>query len=73
MPGNNWIQSAIEANFAIAVFKDDQPLFDKAVERWKWRVKTYIYQKSDGDRPKNTPGKTDEEVEKIWKQKTSKT
>ena len=73
MPGNNWIQSAIEANFAIAVFKDDKVLFDKAVERWKFRVKTYIYQKTDGDKPVNTLGKSTQETEKIWKQSASGT
>ncbi len=73
MPGNNWIQSAIEANMAIAVFKDDKVLFDKAVERWKFRVKTYIYQKSDGDKPINTLGKTDEQMEKTWRQNAANT
>jgi hypothetical protein len=65
--GNNWIQSAIEAHFAIAVFKDDKVLFDKAVDRWKTRVKTYIYQTSDGLKPINTAGKTDAQMEIIWK------
>jgi hypothetical protein len=67
MPGNNWIQSSIEANMAIAVFKDDRPLFDTAIERWKTRVKTYIYQKSDGFKPINTVGKTDAQIATIWK------
>ncbi|MEO7309275.1 MAG: alginate lyase family protein [Chitinophagaceae bacterium] len=73
MPGNNWVQSAIEANFAIAVFKDDKPLFDKAVERWKTRVRTYIYESTDGDKPINTPGKSEKETENTWKQTTSGT
>ncbi len=65
--GNNWIQSAIEAHFAIAVFKDDKILFDKAVERWKTRVKTYIYQTTDGPKPINTLNKTDAQMEAIWR------
>ncbi|HEX7366598.1 MAG TPA: alginate lyase family protein [Pelobium sp.] len=73
MPGNNWIQSAIEANFAIAVFKDDKPLFDKAVERWKFRVKTYIYESSDGPTPIKTPGKSDEQMKDIWRQNAQST
>jgi hypothetical protein len=64
--GNNWIQSAIEAHFAIAVFKDDKALFDKAVERWKTRVKTYIYQTTDGPKPINTVGKTDAQMAALW-------
>jgi Alginate lyase len=65
--GNNWIQSAIEAHFAVAVFKDDKALFNQAVERWKTRVKTYIYQTSDGPKPINTVGKTDAQMASIWK------
>jgi hypothetical protein len=65
--GNNWIQSAIEAHFAIAVFKDDKILFENAIERWKTRVKTYIYQTSDGSKPINTLNKTDAQMAAIWK------
>lgn len=71
--GNNWIQSAIEAHFAIAVFKDDKVLFDKAVERWKTRVKTYIYQTTDGPKPINTQGKTDAQMAAIWRDEASST
>ena len=73
MPGNNWVQSSIEANFAIAVFKDDKALFDKAVERWKYRVRTYIYQKLDGEKPVGNTFKADSDVDKVWKSKTSGT
>lgn len=55
MPGNNWIQSAIEAHFAIAIFTDNRTEFNNAVARWKTRVKTYIYQKSDGATPLEYP------------------
>ena len=55
MPGNNWIQSAIEAHFAIAIFTDNRTEFNNAVGRWKTRVKTYIYQKSDGATPLEYP------------------
>ncbi|WP_169334015.1 Ig-like domain-containing protein [Cytophaga aurantiaca] len=55
MAGNNWIQSAIEAHFAIAIFTDNRAEFNNAVGRWKTRVKTYIYQKSDGATPLTYP------------------
>ena len=73
MPGNNWIQSAIEAHMAIAVFNDDRPLFNKAVDRWNQRVKTYLYQRSDGPKPVNTPGKSDEQMTSIWRMKAKST
>ncbi len=52
MPGNNWILSAIEAHIAIAIFKDDRIEFNKAVNRWKYRIRTYIYQTTDTDNAK---------------------
>ena len=67
MPGNNWVQSAIEAHMAIAIFTDDRPLFDRAVSRWRFRVKTYIYQTSDGPLPISSPGKTPAETVAIWR------
>lgn len=67
MPGNNWVLSSIEAHLAIAVFKDDKALFDKGIERWKVRTKTYIFQSSDGKTPLNIPNKTEAEVAKVWR------
>jgi hypothetical protein len=55
MPGNNWVQSAIEAHIAIAIFTDNRTEFNNAVARWKTRVKTYIYQKTDGATPLEYP------------------
>lgn len=73
MPGNNWIQSAIEAHMAIAIFTDDRALFEKAVSRWRFRVKTYIYQASDGPAPIGPPGKTPDQVARIWRQTSAGT
>lgn len=70
MPGNNWVLSAIEAHFAIAVFKDNRPLFNQAVERWKYRVKTYIYQSTDGQKPLVITGKSDGDMTNIWRSQT---
>ncbi|WP_018342726.1 Ig-like domain-containing protein [Cytophaga aurantiaca] len=55
MPGNNWVQSAIEAHLAISIFTDNRTEFNIAVSRWKTRVKTYIYQTTDGATPLDYP------------------
>ncbi len=73
MSGNNWIQSAIEAHIAIAVFKNDRVLFTKAVDRWKVRVKTYIYQDTDGPKPVSIPNKTETQTETIWRSTATST
>lgn len=73
MPGNNWIQSAIEAHIAIAVFKDDRVLFNQAVDRWKFRVKTYIYQDTDGPKPLTMPYKTESQTESTWRSTATST
>lgn len=73
MPGNNWIQSAIEAHLAMAVFKSDSVEFKEAVRRWNFRVTTYIYQTTDGTKPINTPGKTDARMAAIWRDNASAT
>lgn len=73
MPGNNWIQSAIEAHMAIAVFKDDRILFNQAVERWKFRVKTYIYQDTDGAFPITYGDRTESQIQSTWRSTASGT
>ena len=67
MPGNNWVMSSIEAHMAIAIFTDNRPLFKSAVERWRFRVKTYIYETSDGPVPIASPGKTPHQMTGIWR------
>jgi hypothetical protein len=46
----------IEAMLGIAVFTNDQALFDKAVSMWKKRVPAYVYLTSDGALPVPPPG-----------------
>ena len=67
MPGNDWVLSSIEAHMAIAIFTDNRLLFDRAVERWRFRVKTYIYETSDGPVPIASPGKTRQQMTGIWR------
>jgi len=52
----NWELSMIEGTMGIAVFTDDRPLFDHAVEMWHQRVPAYFYlEPLDGDHPKPAP------------------
>lgn len=67
MPPNNWILSALEAHMAIAVFTGDRDQLERAAERWRLRVKTYIYQAADGPKPIPPPGKTEDQTRRIWK------
>ncbi|MGW1339851.1 alginate lyase family protein [Kribbella sp. NPDC002412] len=48
----NWELIMMDAAIGIAVFLDDRPAFDKAIQIWRGRVPGYIYQKSDGPWPK---------------------
>lgn len=66
--GNNWMMSALEARLAIAVFQDDRPAFNAAVEKWKYRIRTYIYQTSDGATPVLATGFDLARTLRIWKQ-----
>jgi len=58
----NWELSMIEGTIGIAVFTDNRPLFNHAVQMWHERVPAYFYyQPIDGDHPQPLPrtsGKT---------------
>lgn len=49
--GNNWDLTMIDATMAIAVFTDDQALFDHSLGMWQGSVPAYIYLNSDGPLP----------------------
>jgi hypothetical protein len=66
-PANNWMMSAVQARLAIAVFQNDSTAFNNAIERWKFRVKTYIYQTSDGAEPILPPAFTRARIRNVWK------
>jgi len=51
----NWELSMIDGLFGIAVFNDDQALFDHAVTFWQQRVPSYFYYHTDGSMPKPPP------------------
>ena len=57
-PGTNgnWELVMIEAAAAIAVFLDDGPAFDRALQMWRRRVPAYFYLSGDGRLPVPPPG-----------------
>jgi hypothetical protein len=55
----NWELIMMEAATGIAVFLDDRASFDRAVARFRERIKAYIYLSSDGPLPVAPPGETD--------------
>lgn len=70
-PNNNWMMSSVEARLAIAVFQDDTTAFDDAIDKWRLRIKTYLYQSSDGSVPIVSPNVTSGQSSSIWKQGTN--
>ena len=66
-PANNWMMSSVEARLAIAVFQNDRPAFDAAIVKWKERIKTYIYQTTDGSQPIIPAGGTRSWSDGQWK------
>ncbi len=55
----NWELIMMEAATGIAVFLDDRASWDRALARFRERVKAYIYLASDGPLPVAPPGETD--------------
>jgi len=51
----NWELSMIDTMFGIAVFTNNQSLYDHAVEFWNQRVPSYFYYHTDGDKPVPAP------------------
>jgi hypothetical protein len=72
-PSNNWMMSAIEARLAIAVFQNDRTAFNAAVAKWKERIKTYIYQTTDGATPIPPAGESNAFVTQRWKEDRTST
>lgn len=54
-PNGNWDLIAVNAMMAIAVFLDDETLFDTAVQRWRVRLPAFIYHSADGPNPVPPP------------------
>ena len=72
-PSNNWTMSQIEARLAVGVFQNDRTYFDAAVEKWKRRIKTYIYQTTDGPFPVTVPGQTRDWTIRLWHDRNNRT
>lgn len=67
LPANNWIMSVIEARLAMAVYEEDEALFEQSIADWKMRVPTYIYLSSDGPTPREDPTLEEGKTESVWK------
>jgi hypothetical protein len=52
----NWELSMMEAAIGIAVFLEDRSAYDRAVAKFRTRVKAFIYLTSDGAYPLAAPG-----------------
>jgi hypothetical protein len=52
----NWELTAIDALSGIAVFLEDQALFEQALSMWRARLPAYVYLTSDGPTPVLPPG-----------------
>ncbi|MDP9796862.1 hypothetical protein J2S43_005374 [Catenuloplanes nepalensis] len=61
----NWELIMMEAATGIAVFLDDRATWDRAVERFRGRIKAYIYLESDGTLPVAPPGETNVPEERL--------
>ncbi len=66
----NWRSTGIEALFYIAIFTENQGLFETCTRLWKDHIVASIYLESDGVRPRLLPNwtrvPTDEEVNQQW-------
>ncbi|MFF3643138.1 alginate lyase family protein [Streptomyces sp. NPDC002564] len=65
----NWDLVMADATMSMAVFLDDHPTFEKAVQHFRARVPAYFYLESDGKLPVSPKGSgidTAAELKKYW-------
>jgi hypothetical protein len=62
----NWDAVMIEVMFSIAVFDDNQALFDEAVTRFRKRLPAYIYASADGPVPLLPDPSATQDLIKFW-------
>jgi hypothetical protein len=70
----NWELIMMDAAVGISVFLDDHASFDKAIDKWRARVRAYIYLTSDGPLPFPPPGGTKDTTEELidyWQGQTT--
>ncbi len=72
-PHNNWVMASIEAQMAVAIFQDDQSAYDDAIQMWKDRIITYIFQSSDGSQPIPPSGESQSWTNLQWHDGTNRT
>ncbi|OKI89249.1 alginate lyase family protein [Micromonospora sp. CB01531] len=64
----NWDLIMLDAATGIAVFLDDRAAFDKALDKWRGRLRAYVYLSTDGPLPKAPPGEalTKRQIIEYW-------
>jgi hypothetical protein len=62
----NWDAVMIEVMISLAVFDDNQALFDKAVIRYNKRLPAYIYAKEDGPVPVKPDSSLTKSIADLW-------
>ncbi|WP_233604711.1 alginate lyase family protein [Micromonospora sp. HM5-17] len=70
----NWELSMMEAVLGIAVFLEDQAVYDRAVARFRDRLPAFIYLTSDGAYPRGPVGShidTRDEIVSYWHNQTT--
>ena len=72
-PNNNWMTISLEARLSVAVFQNDRVAFDDAIAKWKFRIKTYIYETIDGPTPINGTTLTTAQTVSIWRSTATST
>ncbi|MFC5924718.1 alginate lyase family protein [Micromonospora vulcania] len=64
----NWELIMLDAAVGISVFLDDRPAFLKAIEKWRLRLRAYVYLSGDGPTPYAPPGDvfTSSQLTEYW-------
>ncbi len=65
-PTPNWLFSILEVRMAVAVFTEDEKLWNECLETWRHRIVTSIYQTSDGKEPVRFGDESDAFMRKWW-------
>jgi len=66
----NWLATISEAKMNIAIFNDNQAMYNEALQRWRQELPAYIYLSQDGDMPKTVADcpklHTTAQIENYW-------
>ena len=65
-PTPNWLFSILEVRMAVAIFTEDEDLWNESLRTWRHRIRTSIYQTSDGKTPVRFGDQSDAFMRKWW-------